>query len=279
MPAMPMKTIATKLGPIGYDDQGESGQRVAILWPSLFTDHTMWNAQIRALRSAGWRTLALDPPGHGLSPGPDRTFTMEECTDVGVQMLQLVDEGVPAIMLGTSWGGMIAPRVARRCPGRLSALILFNTTADSPDFRTRMTSRLLTVLLAIKPLDRTVNQLLLSLQLSERTRTGKPQIGEALAAGFRSFQRRALIQAVDSVLVRRDSFYDHLAEVETPTLVLSGAQDTILPTAMSRRIAQRMPHARQVEVDGAAHLVPLEQPDAANRLILEFVKDLNGGRG
>jgi len=76
-----MPLIPTTLGPLYVDDQGLPGEPVALLWPSLFSDHRMWEAQIGLLRAAGWRTLALDPPGHGYSPGPGRLFTMEECAD------------------------------------------------------------------------------------------------------------------------------------------------------------------------------------------------------
>ncbi|MDQ0472942.1 alpha/beta fold hydrolase [Labrys wisconsinensis] len=271
---MVLKTIKTVLGQIGYDDRGESNQPTALLWPSLFSDHTMWDQQVKALRDAGWRTLALDPPGHGSSPGPGRPFTMNECTDVAVQLLGLVPLGVPVVMLGTSWGGMIAPRVAHRFPDRLKGIVLFNTTADRPDLSTKATARLLTVLLAIAPLDGIVDRMLLSLQISEATHQRDPKMVRAFAARFRSWNRRALIGSVDSVLVRRDAFFDELATIATPALVVSGAQDTIRPTALSRRIVERMPNAHQIEVEGAAHLVPVEQPDRANRLILDFLADL-----
>jgi pimeloyl-ACP methyl ester carboxylesterase len=64
--------------------------------------------------------------------------------------------------------------------------------------------------------------------------------------------------------------------VEAPALIVSGAEDTILPSAMSRRIAAKLPNARHVEVAGAAHLVPLEQPEAANALIVDFLAKLPG---
>lgn len=269
-----MNSISTALGPIGYEDHGEAEQPTALLWPSLFTDHTMWDRQVEALRGTGWRTLSLDPPGHGRSPGPGRHFTMTECTDIAERMLDIVPKNVPVVMLGTSWGGMIAPRLAFRCPDRVTGIILFNSTAEAPDASTRRTARLLTLLLAIPPLDRIVNNMLLNLQLSEVTRRDHPEIGKGLAANLRSWNRRGLIRSVDSVLVRRDAFLDELGQVKAPALVVSGAQDTILPTAFSLRIAERMSNARHIEVEGAAHLVPLEQPDIANGLILDFVHGL-----
>ena len=58
-----MATVNTILGSLYVDDRGEPDEPTALLWPSLFTDHSMWRHQIAPLREAGWRTLALDPPG------------------------------------------------------------------------------------------------------------------------------------------------------------------------------------------------------------------------
>jgi len=172
-------------------------------------------------------------------------------------------------MLGTSWGGMLVPRVAHARPGRLAGLIMTNATAEAPDLKTKLMAKLLTVMLRISTIDTMVDTMLLSMQLRERTRAEHPDIGRTYAARIRFYQRKPFIQAADSVLVRRDSFLDKLHQVTTAALVLSGADDTILPTAMNRRIADRMPNAEAIEIEGAAHLVPVERPDRMNALMLD----------
>jgi hypothetical protein len=51
--AASMGTIQTILGDLYVDDQGNDDEPVALLWPSLFTDHSMWRYQITPLRAAG----------------------------------------------------------------------------------------------------------------------------------------------------------------------------------------------------------------------------------
>lgn len=104
-----MAVITTVLGPVFVDDQGPAGAPVALLWPSLFTDHRMWRHQTAALHAAGWRTLAVDPPGQGQSIGPGRRFTMDECAEAVVQILDSTKVDSPVAYLGTSWGGFVAP--------------------------------------------------------------------------------------------------------------------------------------------------------------------------
>ncbi|SRR5258707_15017150 len=116
--------------------------------------------------------------------------------------------------------------------------------------------------------------MIVSLQLAPETRRRKPELGAELTRNFRSWNRRGVINSVRAVLVDRDSTLDALRYVKAPALVVSGKEDTILPSSHSRRIAEKLPKARHVEVAGAAHLVPLEAPEAANTLILDFVRDL-----
>jgi 3-oxoadipate enol-lactonase len=243
-----MATVPTILGDLYVDDQGNADEAVALLWPSLFTDHSMWRYQIPALRSAGWRTLALDPPGHGRSKGLERDFTMDECAEAAIQVLDALNVHSPVVVLGTSWGGMIAPRVALRAPDRVRGIVLFNTTAESATLYYRAQNTLLTKMLAISALDKLVDRMIVSLQLAPETRRLKPELGAELSRNFRSWNRRGVINSVRAVLVDRDSTLDALRNVKTPALVVSGKEDTIL--------------------------VPLEAPDAANTLILDFVAKL-----
>lgn len=269
-----MPTIETVLGPVFVDDQGDPAHPVALLWPSLFADHRMWHHQVCALHEHGWRTLALDPPGHGQSPGPGRGFTMDECAQAALQILDATDIDTPVVYLGTSWGGFVAPRIALREPKRLAGMVLFNTSAERGTSFERRRATVLTKLMAIGALDTITVRMIVSGLLSAQTRRRQPEIGTDLAEHLLAWDRRGAIASVRSVLVDRAPVLDALGEVTVPTLVVSGAEDHTLPSIHSQRIAARLPGARQVEVRGAAHLVPLEKPDEATALILDFLGQL-----
>lgn len=271
-----MATARTTLGNIHFEDEGSAGQPVALLWPSLFTDHTMWRPQITALRAAGWRTIALDPPGHGRSAPPTRTFTMDECADVAIAVLDAAYVRTPVLWLGTSWGGFVGPRVALRTPDRIAGLALFNTSAERAKLFNRAKDRLLTKLLGIAPIGPAVDRMIVTALLAPETRRRDPALVARLQADLAGWDRRGVVKAVRSVLVDREAILDALPRVAAPVLVVSGAQDGILPTELSRHMADRLPDARRVEVPGAAHLVPVEQPEAASKLISEFAERLRG---
>jgi len=111
-----VSTIKTILGPIFVDDHGKPDQPAALLWPSLFTDHRMWRHQIRALHDNGWRTLATDPPGHGRSSGPGRPFTMDECAEAAIQILDATGNHAPSPTSAPPGAG--SSRQGSRCAHR-----------------------------------------------------------------------------------------------------------------------------------------------------------------
>lgn len=269
-----MPTVRTILGPVFVDDHGTPTQPVALLWPSLFTDHRMWRHQIGALHDDGWRTLALDPPGHGQSSGPGRGFTMDECAAAAIQILDATGIDTPVAYLGTSWGGFVAPRIALRAPKRVSGMVLFSTSAERGTSFDRMRAMVLTKLMAIRGLDKMTGRMIVSGLLAPETQRRHPEIGADLAEHLLAWDRRGVISSVRSVLVDRDSVLDAFADVKVPVLVVSGKEDHTVPSIHSQRIAAHLPGARHVEVAGAAHLVPLEKPEEANSLIANFLTQL-----
>lgn len=59
-----------------------------------------------------------------------------------------------------------------------------------------------------------------------------------------------------------------------PALVVVGDEDEISPLADARAIAEAVPEARLAVIEKAGHLSAIEQPDAFNRVVAEFVKSL-----
>jgi len=71
-----MTTVSTILGPLYLDDQGSVDAPAALLWPSLFTDHHMWDQQVAALRDVGWRTLTR-PAGFPRAGSPRASTVLQ----------------------------------------------------------------------------------------------------------------------------------------------------------------------------------------------------------
>jgi pimeloyl-ACP methyl ester carboxylesterase len=62
-----------------------------------------------------------------------------------------------------------------------------------------------------------------------------------------------------------------LRRVTAPTLVVAGAQDTLVPLAHAETYAAEIPNARLEVIEGAAHWLPLEKPEELAALVRAFV--------
>jgi pimeloyl-ACP methyl ester carboxylesterase len=61
-------------------------------------------------------------------------------------------------------------------------------------------------------------------------------------------------------------------------LVIVGDADTPNTIANAETLAAEIPGARKVVLPNVAHMVPMEAPDAFNRIVLDFLGSLPGGR-
>ena len=65
-----------------------------------------------------------------------------------------------------------------------------------------------------------------------------------------------------------------LSDIQVPTLVVSGREDSIIPASESKRMAEAIPGAHYTVILDAGHLTPVEQPIATGRVVGEFIEAL-----
>jgi len=65
-----------------------------------------------------------------------------------------------------------------------------------------------------------------------------------------------------------------LAHIAVPTLVITGADDTVIPPAESEKLAAAIPGAKLKKIPSAGHLVAFEQPVEFNKIMQEWLKGI-----
>ncbi|MET7701291.1 alpha/beta hydrolase [Streptomyces sp. NPDC005485] len=266
--------MPTTLGPLRVQDAGSADGPVALLWPSLYSDgDTSWGAQLDGLHALGWRTLLVDPPGTGGSAPASRRFTMEQCGEAALRVLD--DAGIDrAVFFGLSWGGIVALRVALAAPHRVSALVLSNTTARGVGLRERLQVRMISLLIRVG-VPGGLGRLVVAGMLSDHSRRHGTGFAPRLAATVNGLDARGLARAARSVLGDRTDVVDVLHRITAPTLVIAGAEDKALPRAPhSDDLAERIVGARLEVLPRVAHLSPREEPTRVANLIKEFLAPL-----
>lgn len=267
--------VPTVLGSICVHTAGPVGGPAALLWPSLFTDGQIsWGAQLSGLHDMGWRTLTVDPPGVGRTDAATRLFTMEECADAALQILDAAKVSKAAI-LGLSWGGYVGLRVALTAPQRVVALVLCNTGARDVSFVLRQRNRLFANLIRTRVIPGGPARLVVPIMISKHSRQENPTFADQLAATVNGLDSQGLAWAVRSVLAEPTSVVDQLDQITAPALVISGAEDRGLPPAHSIELACRITGARLKVLPRVGHLSSREAPTTVADLIKEFLTPLS----
>ncbi len=225
-----------------------------LLFPGLLCDARLWRDQVEAL-------------------SPTVRCVVADCTqdDTLIAMAERALAAVPGrfAVAGLSMGGYAAMALVRRAPERVDALCLMDTSArpDTPEQARRR--RGLMALVARGGRFTGITPRLLPLLLHP-ARLGDQALSEEVMAMADRVGPAAYLRQQAAIVARPDSRPD-LPRIAVPTLVAVGEGDQLTPPDHAAEIASLVPGAALHVVEGAGHLLPMEQPDAATRLMREWL--------
>jgi 3-oxoadipate enol-lactonase len=235
-------------------------------------DHTMWRAQIEALRGT-CRVIAPDLRGFGRSSlavgDAEQGLDMRRYADDVVAVLDHLGVNQPAILCGFSMGGYVLWQFVREYPDRVRAIVLCDTkaTADSEEMRS---ARLAGAKEVLRSGTGPIAEGMLPKLLAPATLANRPDVVEEIGAIIRRTAPEA-IAAAGRGMARRPDVRADLPGIQVPTLVIVGAKDAISSPEEMREIAEAMPDSEYVEVPNAGHMSPVENADAVSEALRRFV--------
>ncbi|MFF5937897.1 alpha/beta fold hydrolase [Streptomyces sp. NPDC012508] len=212
------------------------------------------------------RVVAWDAPGYAASPDPEVPLTLDDFADAAAAVIR--ERGTSAHVLGVSWGGVIALRLAARHPELVDSLVVADSSPGSGTDATKAAGM-------------------------------RARAGELAELGPRAFAEargpRLVSPGAPDALVRRvvDTMaasvrlpgYAYAAEsmaaadlraelpsIAAPSLVLCGDQDTVTGIEASQEIAGALHKTAFVIVKDAGHLANQEQPGRFNAWLLSHLR-------
>jgi pimeloyl-ACP methyl ester carboxylesterase len=205
-----------------------------------------------------------------LSPTADiRIADLTLDDSIGAMADRVLGSAPPRFALaGLSLGGYVAFEILRRAPDRVTRLALMNTSARA-DTEGRALSRESSIRAARIGSFKGVTPRFLPTILHP-THASDPEIAEIVLAMTERVGRVAFERQQLAAIGRPDSL-SLLPSIACPTLVISGLQDRVTPPPLQVEIAAGIPGARLESLDVCGHLAPLEQPDAVNRLMRDWL--------
>jgi 3-oxoadipate enol-lactonase len=245
---------------------GPAGAPAVYLAHSILSSSVMWQAQVQHLVQAGWRVINADTRGHGASRCETGEATMATLVDDTIAVLDALDlERVHYV--GLSLGGMSGFGLGIHHADRLHSLCLCDARADAPpevaapwDERIAIAQREGCGALARGTLERWFGAAFLRAHpVVEETLTG--MVSGTSTAGFVACARA--IQSLD--------YLDQVGVIRTPTTLIVGANDGVLPAVM-QDLQSRIAGACYTVIPAAGHLPNIDQAEGFNAVLARHLR-------
>ena len=252
-----------------YREQGRGSQTV-VFSHSYLLDGSHFEPQMRALED-DFRCIAFDHRGHGRSEGPDDGYSMEQIYADGEALLESLDAG-PVHWVGLSTGGFVGLRLAIRRPELLGSLTLLDTSADAePTAKRLQYEAMLAAVRVVGP--RPFTPYVMTLFFGKKMRNDPASARKELERWRHVINgnRPRPIVAFGRAIFSRDSVYEDLGRIATPTLVMVGEEDRSTTPAKAQRIADGIRGAKLVTIPDAAHISTVDGADVVNAALREHL--------
>ncbi len=263
-----------------YEEHGSGDPLLLIM--GLAADSQAWMFQIPDFAKQ-YRVIAFDNRGVGRSSKPAGPYSIHEMADETAGLLGVL--GIDrAHVVGVSMGGMIAQELVLRHPERVRALVLACTypEPDADIERTRQftlqqfggsidaSGAMHVDLKAINPM-MFMQQLLPNVFNQTFIEKELPKLMQIFAGALQyGFSMEAILGQVGAVMSHKAT--DRLHQIKSPTLVITGDADRLVPPAGSEILAREIPNAKLVKIPGGSHGFNFETPDVFNREVLDFLR-------
>jgi len=253
-----------------YEIHGKEGAPWLTFSHSLACSLRMWDGQIDEFKDR-FRILVYDTRGHGGSEAPKGPYTLDMLAE---DLRQLLDQLKikKTNYVGLSMGGMIGQVLALTDPGLFDRVVLADTGhAQTPETRKQWDERIQTA--STKGMQPLVEPTL-GRWFTEPFLKSKPQVVKKIADLIAATPVPGYVGCCQAISNLNTTA--RLKDIKNPVLAIAGEQDAAAPG--TRYIGENVPGAKTVMVPQAAHIANIEQAEAFNRALREFLSSPASGR-
>ncbi len=250
-------------GQLYYEESG-SGAVIVLIHGGVM-DRRMWDDQFGVL-ARDFRVIRYDVPGFGKSPRRQSQYMPSEDLRELLQVLG-VDQ---ACVVGLSFGGGIAIDFALTYPELTTALIVAEPGVAGYQFSAEVMQVMREVLSAAQQGDQEgAIQAFLKGPAFSQARANPAAIKKIEGLVRDNF---AGMTAQMAVRFQQPRAIDELTRISVPTLVMTSEHAGLDARRIAERIVADVPNVTRVQIPGAGHMMNLEQPEAFNRALLQYLR-------
>ncbi|RJX81197.1 alpha/beta fold hydrolase [Pseudomonas sp. LS-2] len=227
-----------------------------------------WEYQIPAL-AAQYRVIVVDVRGHGRSDKPRERYSIPGFSADIEALLEHLQSG-PVHLVGLSMGGMIGFQLAVDQPQLLKSLTIVNSAPEVKiksfgDFRQFAKRWLLARVFSMETIGKGLGKNLFP-------DPEQAELRHKIARRWARNEKHAYLASFSAIVGW--GVQEKLSRIACPTLVVTAKYD-YTPVALKEAYVRLIHEARLVVIEDSRHATPLDQPEEFNRILLEFVKDVD----
>ncbi len=249
----------------------EAGRGPAVvLIHGLAASMYSWRHTIEPIAQAGFRVIAFDNRGFGFSDRPSSGYGNNAY--VGLLYALLDSLGVKdAVLVGHSMGGAIAAQAALDRPDRVRGLVLVDAAGLGVrwPFMLRVAHWPIVGALFDRLRGRAATAGILKALYAVPSRVTAEDVDQYYAPLAEPGFGRGLRGVLREFGFER--LRGHLGQLATPTLVMWGTRDRLIPLSVGEAMATELPRAVLLRFPDAGHALPEEAPGAFNRALVGFL--------
>lgn len=229
-------------------------------------DSEMWFPQVPLLERY-FQLILPDLPGLGDSQIVEENQSIE---DIAYKVLELLDhlQIKKAVIGGLSMGGYVTFNLYRISPEIFQALILLDTSPFADTSEKRKVRFELIEHIKLKGSTALVEKLLPNLV----SKDVDFQLLNWLKKKFFQAKPENLISLLKALANRQDHCH-LLPKIHVPTLLIFGENDAVTNVETAMEMQRQIPNSKLFEVPNAGHYSNLENPDAFNQFLMEFLEE------
>jgi pimeloyl-ACP methyl ester carboxylesterase len=254
-----------------YEEHG-AGPETLVFAHGLLWSHKMFAVQVTEF-SKTYRVIAYDHRGQGKSEvkGP---YDMDTVAADAAALIEQLGNG-PVHFLGLSMGGFVGMRLAARHPELIRSLVLLDTSAHAEPSENLPQYKLLNGVVRWLGIIPPVADKVMKIMFAQSW-LSNPVNTQAIARWKREIRsnKRSIVGPVEGV-IHRKGVVEELSRISCPTLVLVGEEDVATVPEKSEFIQKNIACAVVYRIQGAGHSSCIEQPVEVNRLIGEWLGQVN----
>lgn len=263
--------IATVNGiPLNYQVKG-TGDLVVLIMGTGSPGRVWELHQVPALVKAGYRVATFDNRGIAPSGESVNGITIEDMVADTAGLIELL--GGPAYIVGTSMGSRVAQELTLARPDLVRKAVFLASHARMDQFQLTLTEgerQLYDSGVQLPPKYQAAVTAVMNLSpaslADEHTARDWLDVFEFSGGGKASSGVRAQL-AMDREFDRRAAYRG----ITVPCLAVGFADDRMIPSYLSREVADAIPGARYEEIPDAGHYGYLERPEAVNKILVDFL--------